>query len=221
MITKLILLVSAMYCTNSFAQQWVAWKQQDGASISYKKHANGIFEVRGRITVSGSNADDFMALLSDTAKAPHWVKNVAHVEVLSRLSNSETIVYTKLNSPWPVMDRDMVSYSCYERLNASKTKLTVTAYPNFKAEVGSVVRIKDLKASWLLEEKHTEQLTSLTLTHDLYVDPSGAIPHWISNKVGLKSALKTLLALREQLNNKDFVPAENVIQTGSCAHQFN
>lgn len=219
MLTKLLLFITAFYCLAVHAQekQWQLWKQQDGASISYKKHDNGIFEVRGSITVQGSTADDFMALLSDTQQAPFWIENVTSVEVLSRLSASETIVYTRLDSPWPVTDRDMVSYSCYQRLSPSQTELVITAYPDYKTELDSVIRIKDLQARWLLNEQNTEQGRSLTLTHDVYADPGGAIPHWISNKVGLKSALKTLLELRRQLNMKAYTPALQISQAGDCA----
>ncbi|OUS74153.1 hypothetical protein B5G52_02055 [Pseudoalteromonas sp. A601] len=219
MLTKLLLFITAFYCLTAPAQekQWQLWKQQDGASISYKKHENGILEVRGSITVHGSSADDFMALLSDTQQAPLWIENVTFVEVLSRLSSSETIVYTQLDSPWPVTDRDMVSYSCYRRLSPSQTELIIKAYPDYKAELDSVIRIKDLQARWLLNEENTEQGRSLTLTHDVYADPGGAIPHWISNKVGLKSALKTLLELRRQLNMKAYTPALQISQAGDCA----
>lgn len=213
------MVVVAVFCCCSLQaqeKQWQLWKQQDGASVYYKKHDNGILEVRGTITVLGSTADDFMALLSDTKQAPKWIENATFVEVLSRPSASETIVYTKFNSPWPVTDRDMVSYSCYQRLSPSQTQLSIRAYPDYKASVDSVIRIKDLQARWLLEEQHTQQSRSLTLTHDVYADPGGAIPHWLSNKVALKSALKTLLGLRQQLIKKAYIPAENISKVGNC-----
>ncbi|WP_082665519.1 START domain-containing protein [Pseudoalteromonas sp. H105] len=217
---KLIaLLLMLLCCTEVTAQQsqWQLWKSQEGISVSFIKHTNGIFEVQGTLSINDRTADDFMMLLSDTQRAPLWVENVTHVEVLSRPSDAETIVYTKINSPWPVRDRDMVSYSCYKQLSPTQTLLTISAYPGFKNEVDSVVRIKDLKATWLLEENNTPGKVSLTLTHTVYADPGGAIPHWLSNKVGLQSTLKTLQALRRELAQERYRAAPTVIKEGHCS----
>lgn len=201
------------------AQQtpWQLWKTQDGVSVSFKKHLNGIVEVQGTLQIENSTASDFMALLSDTERAPKWVENVSHVEVLARPSDAETIVYTKINSPWPIRDRDMVSYSCYKRLNPTQTLLTISAYSGFKEHVDSVVRIKDLKATWLLEEHNSQEKVSLALTHTVYADPGGAIPHWLSNNVSLKSTLKTLRALRSELAQEQYHAAPTDIKEGNCS----
>ncbi|WP_394192448.1 START domain-containing protein [Pseudoalteromonas atlantica] len=213
------LIIILCCCTVHAAQQtsWLSWKSQEGINVSYKKHQNGIVEVKGSLLIENSTASDFIALLSDTERAAKWVENVSHVQVLARPSEAETIVYTQINSPWPVRDRDMVSYSCYKRLSPTQTLLTISAYPGFKEEVDSVVRIKDLKATWLLEENNTPAKLSLTLTYTVYADPGGAIPHWLSNKVSLKSTLKTLQALRSELAQELYRAAPIVIKEGHCS----
>ena len=193
-------LLIALFCSANAAAEvksWQLWKHQSGVSVQYKKHDNGIFEVRGTVTVSNTNADDFMALLSDTENTPQWIENVKSVKILARLSPSETVVYTQLDSPWPVSDRDMVSYSCYKRLNITDTELKISTYPNYFDEQPNMIRITEIEGRWLLSEKIVQGLPQLTVVHEIYADPGGAIPHWISNKVGLKSAFSTLLALEK------------------------
>lgn len=216
-----MLLLALLFSVQLGAQpaQWQLWKQYDGASVHYKKHANGIFEVQAEITIEGVTASDFMALLSDTESAPLWIENVANVQVLKRLSPSENIVYTQFDSPWPVTDRDMVSYSCYRRVSDTQTELTIAAFPDFLDKREEVIRITDLKASWLLTEVRNQGLTQLTIRHVVYADPGGALPHWLSNKIGLKSALHTLLALKQRLLDKTFQPNVQITQLGDCTHQ--
>jgi hypothetical protein len=164
------------------------------------------------VLVKNAKASDFMALLSDTDNAANWLENVKSVTLMERLSPSETLVYTHFNSPWPVSDRDLVSYSCYHALDEHKTELQIKSQPYAKAEVAGLVRIKDLTAYWRLEQ----QQSNLLVSHQAYADPSGSIPHWLSNKVSLKSVYKTLQALREQLTNNQFSRANTRSIPGTC-----
>ncbi len=193
--------------------EWQTYKQQDDIKVSYKKHETGIIEINASVLVKNAKASDFMALLSDTDNAPNWLENVKSVTLMERLSPSETLVYTHFNSPWPVSDRDLVSYSCYHALDEHKTELQIKSQPYAKAEVAGLVRIKDLTAYWRLEQ----QQSNLLVSHQAYADPSGSIPHWLSNKVSLKSVYKTLQALREQLTNNQFSRDNLISQLGSCS----
>ncbi|MFU2511313.1 START domain-containing protein [Pseudoalteromonas sp. ASV78] len=216
-----IILLTLLFSTSvlSDIQQWQLWKQRDGVSVHYKKHENGIFEVQAEMMVSGVTANDFMALLSDTDSAPLWIENVTHVQVLRRLSPSETIVHSQFDSPWPVADRDMVSYSCYRRVNHTQTELMITAVTDFLEKSKGVIRITELKASWLLTETSEQGQSQLAIRHVVYADPGGAIPHWFSNKVGLKSAMHTLLALKQRLLEKTYQPNKQIIELGDCSQQ--
>lgn len=216
-----VLFLALLFSVKVMAQpsEWQLWKQRDGTSVHYKKHASGIFEVQAEIAVTGVTANDFMALLSDTESAPLWVENVTHVQVLKRLSPSENIVYTQFDSPWPVADRDMVSYSCYRRVNRTQTELMITAVTDFLEKSKGVIRITDLNASWLLTETSEQGESQLTIRHVVYADPAGAIPHWLSNKIGLKSAMHTLLALKQRLLEKTYQPNEQKIELGDCSQQ--
>ncbi|WP_199530169.1 START domain-containing protein [Pseudoalteromonas sp. bablab_jr010] len=193
--------------------EWQTYKQQDDIKVSYKKHETGIIEINASVLVKNAKASDFMALLSDTDNAPNWLENVKSVTLMERLSPSETLVYTHFNSPWPVLDRDLVSYSCYHALGEHKTELKIISQPYAKAEVSGVVRIKELRAYWRLEEQQSHLLVS----HQAYADPGGSIPHWLSNKVSLKSVYKTLQALTEQLTNNQFSRDNLISQLGSCS----
>ncbi|WP_161804334.1 START domain-containing protein [Pseudoalteromonas lipolytica] len=193
--------------------EWQTYKQQDDIKVSYKKHETGIIEINASVLVKNAKASDFMALLSDTDNAPNWLENVKSVTLMERLSPSETLVYTHFNSPWPVLDRDLVSYSCYHALGEHKTELKIISQPYAKTEVSGVVRIKELRAYWRLEE----QQSNLLVSHQAYADPGGSIPHWLSNKVSLKSVYKTLQALTEQLTNNQFSRDNLISQLGSCS----
>ncbi len=205
----------AVLSISAFANssEWQTYKQQDGINVTYKTHQNGIIEINASVLVKNAKADDFMALLSDTDNAPNWLENVKSVTLMERLSPSETLVHTHFNSPWPVSDRDLVSYSCYHRLSEHKTELKIISQPHAKPAVNGVVRIKDLTAFWRL----THQQNDLLVSHQAYADPAGSIPHWLSNKVSLKSVFKTLQSLRKELHYNRFTRLNTPSVPGKCA----
>lgn len=207
----LLLLPISLSC---FAEpSWQHWKSHNDITVNYKKHVNGIFEVQAEMVVKGVNADDFMALLSDTKKAPQWIENATQVNVVARPSANETIVHTQFDPPWPVSNRDMVSYSCYKAIDEQQKELLIRGQPDYIEPLDGFIRIEQLTASWLL----TTTNNGLAINHTVFADPGGSLPHWVSNKVGLKSALKTMQALREQLINKEYTKAEQVSVAGECS----
>ncbi|MGO2074014.1 MAG: START domain-containing protein [Pseudoalteromonas sp.] len=211
-IVYLLILLIGFNCAAKEAP-WQHWKSQDGVTVNYKKHANGIFEVQADMTVKAVMASDFMALLSDTSSAPQWLENVTQVDVIARPSRNEALVHTQFDPPWPVSNRDMVSHSCYKAISAKQTELIIQGRPDYIPRLEGFIRFEQLRASWLLTQINEQ----LSIEYTAFADPGGSLPYWISNKVGLKSALKTMQALRVQLINKDYTKAEQVSVVGQCS----
>jgi hypothetical protein len=191
---------------------WRVYKNKEGIDVQYKEHQSGAVEVKGKVTVKDATTTAFLTLLSDTKSAPNWLENITQVKLLTFLSDSENLVHTFIDSPWPVSNRDVVTYACYQQISQNKSVLNITAKPNYLPENPKIIRIKTLDVKWYL----TQHDDSLTILYQVYTLPEGSIPLWLSNKIGIKSVAKTLTNLREQLQSKKYASTARIIKAGTC-----
>ncbi len=186
---------TTVWAENSISNlPWKLAKSEDGIRIHTREHQGGLIEIRAQMLVK-TNYQAFLVLLEDSNNLPNWVDNVSESRVLEQLSPSENIVYTKFAAPWPAKDRDMVTYSRYQRLDGAfqlEIKDASTQYP----EQEGYVRIKSVEANWTLE-KLTNGLTHINYT--AYADPGGLLPDWLANKLSISGAFNTFAALKRQL----------------------
>lgn len=210
---KCISLLIILLSFNAYSEpDWLLYKNEQGVSVEYQQFDDDTFVTKGQLLVKAVTATDFLQLLSDTAVAPSWLENTSNVRVIKTLSPSENLVYSYIDSPWPLANRDAVTYSCYSRLSSQQTKLSIESRPDEMPLTTRVVRIKTLNAHWLLTQKDD----GLNIEYQVYALPGGSIPTWLYNKVGLKSTFKTLINLREILTSKHYMATAPIIKAGKC-----
>ncbi|MBH0040632.1 START domain-containing protein [Pseudoalteromonas sp. SWN166] len=210
---KCLFVILLLVSFNTYAEPtWHLYKNKNGVSVYYQSHSDNTFEVKAQMSVKDVSTNEFLELLSDTDAAPQWLENVSQVKIIKHISPSENLVYSYFNSPWPVRDRDSITHSCYSQLTANKSQLLINARPNELPQNDSVIRITTLNARWLLSEDKGR----LDIEYQIYALPDGAIPTWLSNKVGLKSTYNTFMNLHHMLTHKKYTPKLPVIKAGQC-----
>lgn len=195
--------------------QWRYYKQSDKISVAYHQTEQGVYAINASITLANTKHQQFINLLTTTSDAPKWLTNVRSVTQLAQESAHITQVYTYIDSPWPVKNRELYTRSCYERINEKTTRLNVIAFNPDRPVADSSVRMTHFYAQWLMQQ----QGENLKLTYQVYADPQGSIPHWITNKVTLKNVHKTLKNLERQLRSAGYDQAPS-LQEGQC-QQFS
>ncbi len=203
------------FATNVCSQpSWQLYESKQGVNVYFQRLTDDTLRMKAETVVENTTAEDLIALLSDTDAAPRWIENIAKVKLLKYLSPSENLVYSFIDSPWPVANRDLVTYSCYTKRSALQTQLSIHARPDFLPQTKGVVRISTLDATWLL----TQQANNLHIDYQVYALPGGSIPNWLNNRVALKSTFNTLINLAEILTTKQYTAKPTVIRTGDCTH---
>ncbi|WP_341220035.1 START domain-containing protein, partial [uncultured Pseudoalteromonas sp.] len=110
---KCISLLIILLSFNTYSEpRWQLYKNEQGVNIEYQQFSNDTFIVKGQLNIEDVTANDFLDLLSDTRIASSWLENTSKVRVIKALSPSENLVYSYIDSPWPVANRDAVTYSC-------------------------------------------------------------------------------------------------------------
>ncbi|WP_107852998.1 START domain-containing protein [Oceanimonas marisflavi] len=186
--------VFSAIATSPTSQRWEMAKNKDGITIQTRHHQAGLVEIRARTFVVTRYAA-FMALLEDSANIPNWIDNVSSSRVLEQISLTENIVYTRFRAPWPVQDRDMVTYSRFEQPPGALV-LTIEDASDAYPQQQGYIRIKAVKATWTLA-KLTNGLTHIE--YIAFADPGGNLPGWMTNQLSVTSAFNTFQGLREQL----------------------
>lgn len=200
--------------SHGFAAQenWRTWKHSQQYQVQYYQTAQGHYAIKAKLFVAKATKAQFISLLHDTEHAPDWLEGVKRVKLLDSPSANRTLVFTHLNSPWPVADRELYTESCYEALDEQNSRLLIRSVDPDRDVGKRRVRIKELEALWVL----TPRTDGLVLEYQVEADPGGAIPTWLSNKVSLKSVYKTLMNLRRVLP-KTQVMSPLPLQEGDCS----
>lgn len=134
-----------------------------------------------------------LAVLRDTARHREWLPKSREVRVLARSGVDDELVYTRLESPWPVQDRELITRSHVSRRADCGLTLQVWAEPDALRERPGLVRIRVSRGRW----EALPQADGTTLIRlESYTDPGNNLPGWIVNPIATKAALASFQAIR-------------------------
>ena len=179
------------------AQEWRQVKVKKGISVFQQKQKTGLLKLKVTTETAGC-INAFQAMLFDTKRAPHWLSNVKKVTLLDSPSAFEHFVHTELNAPWPVKDRDMVTYSRTVLVSNTQLQIGIQAAPDYLPKQTNYIRLHDVAASWIVT-KTAEQ--RIHIEYQAIADPAGKLPKWLANSVAKSSAYKTFLNMKKELEH--------------------
>lgn len=192
-----VLNISMAYST----EPWVLYKNKSGIKVYKKNTHTGLVKLKAQMTLK-AKVSDFVFLLEDTENASQWLDGVISVSVLKRLSEVENIVYSVFNAPWPVKNRDMLTYSIYQYYDDGSLLIKIkTAPPSLTDgfdKTGDNIAITGVVASWRLTPKKGGMLE---ITYMAYADPGGSLPNWLINQIALSGAFNTFKNLFKALKS--------------------
>jgi hypothetical protein len=181
---------------------WVQLGEEDGITV-YRKKVPGdpVFAYKGVGTLDAP-LGKIITISRDTPRHTEWVNRLEVAKVIRELTPYDRIIYMKVDSPWPVSDRDFVVESKFtvdrQKRTASFDMHSVTdplAPPDdccVRAEVHSNhVDLRDAGngRTWISAEAH--------------VDPRGSLPSWLVNFVQRTFPRKSVEGLLKQATKPD------------------
>ena len=171
---------------------WRLYKTAGDVLVEYRRDANNLLEIRAKTRVS-SKVEAFKSLLEDTANIDKCVCNADKAELISHPDADTNIVHTYFSAMWPVSDRDMVTKSVWtQRKESGELTLNVqdvgADYPRAKG----YIRMQLVQAQWTLTPQPDG---SLLINYQGQADPAGNLPHFLADKVALKSIFTTFQRL--------------------------
>jgi hypothetical protein len=186
------------------AADWEQISSDDGIVVWQRKvEGTSLVEFRGR----GKVHVDFrkiLAVLHDTRRKTEWLDSCVEFRRLELQGPGSSVVYHRTGSSFPlVSDRDVVLQSSVDVWRDKKqirVEAVSTEHPA-APPVDGVVRMPNLKASWLLIA-HGPSETEVT--YQVQADPGGSLPAWVVNLVAKKIPFKTIGNLRRQVQKPGY-----------------
>jgi hypothetical protein len=170
-------------------------KNASGVKVYTRKvPGSSLKEFKGVVSIKTS-LTSLVALMDDTASYTRWLHNATEAKLIQKINNFERITYTVIHAPWPVSDRDTVTYSKIVQ-NAKSKAITIylKGMPNKMPAQGGKVRVPALKGFWQFIPHANGYVT---VVYQVHSDPGGSIPDAIANSTTTDIPYNTLVNMRK------------------------
>ena len=183
--------------TAANAEGWKRVLREDGIAVSARDvPGKPYLEFRG-VGLVQANLFQLLAILDDTPRHCDWQANCSVSRVVKKVNEFERYIYHRVDSPWPVSDRDVVVRGSVEvdmqrKIVWSRFRsATLAEVPPVK----DAVRMPRLEGFYKLEWR--DEGTTV-VTYQVVADTGGMLPTWLANRASRKLPLGTLKGMRRQ-----------------------
>ena len=187
--------------TNSWAQEWKLEKQKNNVSIYSKQTDSGYKEVLVK-TIVEANPHALIALLDDAAFSSQWIHNCIEVKILEEISPTERLVHGFFAAPWPVKDRDMVTFSSTTSTDNS-VQIVISDKGDTKPQHPKYVRMQNMHGLW---EANALENGKSEITYTGGGNPGGNLPTFIANSELISTMFKTFQNLNKVILLDQYQP---------------
>lgn len=187
--------------SNALAQEQPCKLRKDKDDIKvYACHTDTsrLKSIRAEMILSDITASELKAYLMDVDNYVTWQYNLQEAQVLERINDSEVIMRTVIDAPWPVSNRESITRMT-ARVNEESDELKVEGkviahdYPPDKG----LVRVPFSRSSWSVSVVNGNDLK---VSYFLNVDPGGSIPAWLVNLAVAEGPYESFRNLKRQLS---------------------
>jgi hypothetical protein len=177
---------------------WTNIAREDGIAVSMREEPGRDFPTFRGVGVVDGSIFDVLAVLSDIERHHTWMDRCVEARLLRKASETEYIVYSRTDAPWPIADRDAVFHSRAHvdtRRQVVEVRFWAEVSP-LKGPVPGVVRMTRLRGYYRLTVWGG---TKTLMDYKVDADPAGSIPRWLAKIATKRLPLNTIRNLRQQV----------------------
>jgi hypothetical protein len=177
--------------------EWQLQTNKDGIQVYVRAQPGSRFqEVKVECEMPGTLAQ-FVALYSDVANYHNVIRNTRRAYMLRAVSEKEFFYYLETQLPALVANRDLVMRLQFAYTPATHYLQIHTSSVNGLVPVqAGIVRVPYFRGEW---QVWALSATRLKITYCFRVDPGGALPAWLVNRLAPVAPYQSLLQLRRSL----------------------
>lgn len=189
----LVVFSLGVYATGS---GWQLAKEKSGVKVyTHDNYSNGMKGAKGVVQIRAT-VDQALDLLRNFSSYPQWMYQCSEAKLLKQISDTEFQVYSVVDAPFPVSDRDLVSTVSASQDASGAITLRLGCLPKGHPEKSGKVRIPRFEGAWILTPKTNG---TIEVVYQYASDPGGSIPTWVANASLTDIPLYTLIKMKEKL----------------------
>jgi hypothetical protein len=186
------------------SSEWTLQKTNDQVSIytRYKtenQRSDKYLQIRAVTTVT-AKPTALIALLNDIDQAPKWIANCISVKIIASPSPTSFVVHSRFSAPWPLKNRDMITYSISEIENGNLV-IIISDVGEQYPENTDTVRMTQVNGEWRVQQVTPQ---TVEISYQGSGDPAGNIPTWLANKVLVDSTYQTFINMSKVIEEDKY-----------------
>ena len=136
-------------------------------------------------------------VLSNIEQTSQWLARVDSLEVIEVYNNHQYLLRTRLNSPWPFHNRELIT--CVDTFfEEAITRINISSCSERVPEDEAYVRLFEVESFWIIK-KISDSVVEVN--YKTWLDPAGHVPAFIFNRELLKSTETDLGKLKVLIDN--------------------
>lgn len=181
---------------------WKLKKETEDLRVYYRNvEGSKINELRLETTVD-ADLNTIVALIKDVDALKVWVYKLLECKKLEKISETEGILYTVMDFPWPFSNRDLIFHAV---LTQDPVTMGVThrleGIPDHIPHKKGRVRVPESLVSWTFTPIGPNKCS---VDYILKSDPGGNIPAWIINMALEQGPIKSMKKFKELLTHEKY-----------------
>lgn len=207
LIPYLLLVFNLTSLSAAEEQEWELQRDRDGIQV-YTRAVEGspYNAVRTTTVMDNVRLASLVALIEDVDACPDWADRCAESYLYERISETESLIYTHNDMPFPVKDRDVLAQVKWTQNPDSKeVTMKSQATTGQLDEVRGRLRLTKTVTGWAF----TPQLDgSVLVSNEAHIDPGSALPGWVINMLLIDTPFETMKSYVNEVQKPKYREAE-------------
>ncbi len=206
-LVPLLLLCASTYLAAAEEQAWELRRDREGIQVSTRPVVGSPYDaVRTTTRMEDVRLSALVALIEDPMACADWADRCAEAYLFERISDTESLVYTHNDMPFPVKDRDVLA-----NVKWSQDADTFSVRMNSMATVGKMdevkgrLRLTQAVASWSFVPQADG---SVMVSNEAHINPGSALPGWITNILLVDAPFETMKSFVNEVRKPKYAQAQ-------------
>ena len=203
----LVAMCASSYSLTADDQGWELRRDKDGIQVHTRPVERSPFDaVRTSTRMTDVRLSSLVALIEDAPACMDWADSCAESYLVERLSDSESLVYTHNDMPFPVQDRDVLAQVKWTQNPMSlEVEMNSVATVGKMDEVSGRLRLTKAEASWTFAPQMDG---SVLISNEAHIDPGSTLPGWLTNLLLIDAPFETMASFVDEVRNPKYVDAQ-------------
>tara|TARA_B110000858_G_scaffold194805_1_gene249945 strand:+ start:3413 stop:4087 length:675 start_codon:yes stop_codon:yes gene_type:complete len=203
----MLLMFTSSYLFAAEGKGWELRRDKDGIQVHTRSVEGSSFDaVRTTTRMTDVRLSSLVALIEDAPACAEWADSCAESYLVERLSDTESLVYTHNDMPFPVKDRDVLA-----QVKWTQHFMTLEVEMNSFATVGKMdvvrgrLRLTEAMASWNFAPQSDG---SVLISNQAHINQGSALPGWVTNMLLVDAPFETMKSFVKKVRDPKYVDAE-------------